>query len=144
MSEVMLFTDCDEFVAQLRRMIDQGVPKDRIQVRMPYPIREAEELLLPGRGWVRVFTLAGASAGFLIGVGFTIYTVLSWPLITGGKPLISIPPFLLIAYILTILFGSLASFLGFFLLSILPKIHRVVSPLEEYGNQFVIRTEETR
>jgi len=55
------------------------------------------------------FTLVGALTGFTAGYALTIYTHLSWkspPLIVGGKPLVSVIPFFVIAYELTILLGG--------------------------------------
>jgi hypothetical protein len=69
--------------------------------------------------------------------------MLSWPLIVGGKPIVSIPPFIIIAFALTILFGSLSTFLGFLILSRLPSI-RTLRSGEDYGNAFVILIEEGR
>src|SRR6185436_2290351 len=57
----------------------------------------------PARSPVRVFTLVGGICGCALGFAFPIYTVLSWPIITGGKPIVSIPPFVVIAFELTIL-----------------------------------------
>ena len=76
----------------------------------------------PGKSPVRVFTLIGGILGCALGFAFPIYTVLSWPHITGGKPLISIPPFVVIAFELTILLAALMTVAGFLLLSGLPRV----------------------
>jgi hypothetical protein len=141
MTEQVVFESRDEFLSHLRRLVEDGVPKDKIQARLPYHVAEVDEILGDKPGYVRIFTLVGALTGFLGGLGFTIYTVLSWPILTGGKPIISIPPFLIIAYALTILFGSLATFFGFLILSIVPRYKRIYQPLEEHGNNFVITIE---
>jgi hypothetical protein len=80
----------------------------------------------PGKSPVRVFTLIGGLIGCVLGFAFPIYTVLEWPLITGGKAIISIPPFVVIAFELTILFGALMTVVGFLLSSGLPRlgVHR--------------------
>ena len=61
---------------------------------------------------VRAYTLTGAILGFLSGLALTLWTVLAWPLITGGKPIVSMPPFLIICFELTILLGGLATLTG--------------------------------
>jgi len=132
----------EAFVGKLKELVEAGFPKERIDAQYPYPVHEVEKILGRRPGPVRFFTLIGAVTGFAAGFGLTIYSVVSWPMITGGKPLISIPPFLLIAYILTILFGSVASFGGFFLVSILPKIGRLFTPLEERPHRFIITIRE--
>jgi molybdopterin-containing oxidoreductase family membrane subunit len=76
----------------------------------------------PGKRPVRVFTLVGGLLGCLLGFAFPIYTVLDWPLITGGKPIVSIPPFVVIAFELTILFAALGTVLGFLISSGLPRL----------------------
>ena len=76
----------------------------------------------PGKSPVRVFTLVGGLIGCVLGFAFPIYTVLEWPLITGGKAIISIPPFVVIAFELTILLGALMTVVGFLLSSGLPRL----------------------
>ena len=71
---------------------------------------------------VRLFVLIGGLLGCATGFIFPTYTVLDWPLITGGKPLISIPPFVVIAFELTILFATVGGMAGFLLLSRLPRM----------------------
>ena len=58
-------------------------------------------------------------------------------LVTGGKPLISIPPFVIIGFALTILLGALASFAGFLFLARVPSVQGIRGP-EEHDNRFVI------
>ena len=71
---------------------------------------------------LRLFVLIGGLVGCVTGFAFPIYTVLDWPMITGGKPLISIPPFVVIAFELTILFGAIGGMLSFLVLSGLPRL----------------------
>src|SRR5437016_4437851 len=87
---------------------------------------EMDAVLNPGKSRVRIFTLIGGILGCLTGFAFPIYTVRAWPLITGGKPIISIPPFVVIAFELTILFAALATLLGFLLLSGLPRLRKAL------------------
>ncbi|BCR03285.1 hypothetical protein DESUT3_03540 [Desulfuromonas versatilis] len=137
MGEKLSFESREEFLAKLRELQAAGADLNRAQIHMPFLVPEVEQILGTRPGLVRFFAVAGGLSGFLGGLGFTIYTVLSWPLITGGKPIISLPPFLLISYILTILFGSLATFGGFLLLARLPS-PRGMAPEQEHGNRFVI------
>jgi len=61
---------------------------------------------------IRYYTLTGGLLGAVTGLAFPSWTVLNWPLITGGKPLISIPAFLIISFELTILLGGLFTLAG--------------------------------
>jgi len=141
--EPLIFDDKEIFLENLRRLVREGVPKDSIRTITPFAVPEVQEILPQPRSKVRLFALIGAGAGTVTGFAFTILTSLSWPLIVGGKPIVSLPPFLIIAFALTILFGSLSTFLGFLLLSRLPSIRSIRSE-EEYGNAFVILVEEGR
>ena len=76
----------------------------------------------PGKSPVRAFTLAGGILGCALGFAFPIYTVLDWPLMTGGKAIVSLPPFVVIAFELTILFAALMTVAGFLLSSGLPRL----------------------
>ncbi len=137
MKKEYLFEDKHEFVEKLKDLLKKGVPVDRMQIYLPFPVEEVEEILGRPVSKLNFITLLGAITGTITGFGFTAYTVLSWPLITGGKPLISIPAFVIIAFELTILFGSITSFLGFLSLSRLPDIRRILNPME-FDNRFAI------
>lgn len=63
---------------------------------------------------IGLFALGGASMGAATGLLLTIGTSMQWPLMTGGQPIVSLPPFFVICFELTILFGVLATVLGMF------------------------------
>jgi hypothetical protein len=83
---------------------------------------------------VRLFVLIGGLIGCATGFIFPIYTVLDWPLITGGKPLISIPPFVVIAFELMILGAVIGGMTGFLLLSRLPRVTGRPAPDTRFTN----------
>ena len=60
-------------------------------------------------GW---FSVVGAIAGGAAGLSLTIGTALQQPIMTGGQPIVSLPPFLVIIFELTILFGVLSTMVG--------------------------------
>ncbi len=132
------FEEEHEFLEKLEELVDQGVARDRIESVTPIPVHRTESILGLERSPLRFFTLTGGLAGLVAGFVFTIVTVKAWPLITGGKPLISIPPFIIIAFALTILFGALFSFVGFLLLSRLPSAEGIMRP-HEHENRFIIK-----
>jgi molybdopterin-containing oxidoreductase family membrane subunit len=76
----------------------------------------------PGTSPVRAFTLAGGILGCAVGFALPIYTVVDWPIMTGGKAIVSLPPFVVIAFELTILFAALMTVAGFLLSSGLPRL----------------------
>lgn len=143
MSAEMIFHGKEEFLESLRRLVREGVPAERIRTITPFWVPEIEEILPKPRSKVRLFGLLGAAAGTAAGFAFTILTMLSWPIIVGGKPVVSIPAFIIIAFALTILFGSISTFLGFLFLSRLPSLKTIRSG-DDYGNAFVILVDEGR
>lgn len=91
----------------------------------PVPLPEFEEALT-GHGLpkspVRLFTLVGGLIGTASGFALTIWSSLKWNLVTGGKPVVSIPPFVVIAFELTILLGGLCTLLGLLVTARLPRL----------------------
>ena len=71
------------------------------------PNHEVEEALDHGVSPVRLFTLIGGLTGCAAGFGMTIWMSYDWPTLVGGKTIASIPPYVVIAFELTILLGSL-------------------------------------
>lgn len=132
------FDDKHAFVKKLAELISSGVPKQKINTFTPYLVHEAEELVDSSQSAVRFFTGFGAVTGLVTGFAFTIYTVLAWPLLTGGKPLVSIPAFLVIGYELTILFGCLTALVGFLALTRMPVFVDIFSAKKEFSDKFVI------
>lgn len=101
----------------------------------PAPDHTLEQLLGARRASpVRLFTLAGALLGCAAGFALPAYTVSAWPLVTGGKPLFSFPPSVVIAFELTILFGAISGMLGFLLLARLPRLSRAPGGDPRFSN----------
>ena len=123
-SLVGIFAQVDTTVRAIQALRGRGLSD--FTVYMPLPVEEIEEALEHGRpvSPVRLFTLVGGLTGTLTGFGLTIWSSLKWELINGGKPVVSIPPFVIIAFELTILLGGLATLLGLLVLGRLPKLRR--------------------
>lgn len=93
-----------------------------LTVLSPMPRHELEEALESHGSPVRFFTLVGGLLGCISGFALTIWTSLDWPLRTSAKPIVSIPPFVIIAFEMTILLGALGTLLGLFLSARLPSL----------------------
>jgi hypothetical protein len=81
---------------------------------------------------VRWFVLLGGIFGFLSAIAITVGTSLEWNLNTGGRPVVSIPPYIVIMFELMILIGGVSGVVGFFILSRLPAFE----PAEGYRSRF--------
>jgi len=83
-------------------------------VTAPLPRHEIEELIYEGEpSPVRWFTLTGALFGGTMGFSLASLTHLNWPMIIpAGKPLVSVPAFMVITFEATVLFGCLFTLIG--------------------------------
>ena len=87
-------------------------------VYSPIPRHEIEDALGQPVSPVRMFTLIGGIAGCSIGAWLSLWMSGDWPLVVGGKPILSIPPYVVIMFEMTILFGALTTILGILLNSL--------------------------
>jgi molybdopterin-containing oxidoreductase family membrane subunit len=86
------------------------------------PNHEIEDALDHPVSGVRLFTLLGGLTGCAAGFGMTIWMSRDWPLLVGGKPIAAIPPYVVLAFELTILYGSLCTVAGMIILSVLKSL----------------------
>lgn len=119
-----IFAHVDTTVRAIRDLRVGGFTD--FSVYLPVPVEEIEAALEEGRpvSPVRLFTLIGGLTGTVTGFALTIWTSLKWGLVTGGKPIVSIPPFVIIAFEMTILLGGLSSLLAILVLGKLPSFRR--------------------
>ncbi len=85
----------------------------------PYPEGAFGEKLVNHR--LFRFPLIGAICGFSVALLITAGTQLSYPLVTGGKPILAIPPMLIIIYEGTMLGAILFTVIGLIFESRLPR-----------------------
>jgi hypothetical protein len=104
---VASFEHLDSLLAAIRAVRAAG--HTDLTVFSPVPCEEVDKLLMKPKSPVRYITFLGAVGGFLGAFVLTILSSLIWSLIVGGKPIISIPPFLVPVFELTILLGGLAT-----------------------------------
>lgn len=92
------------------------------ELMSPVPIEGVEEVLGENKSAIKRFTfwggIFGACFGFILAAGTsTLYVHPS-----GGRPIITLPPFFIITYEMAILFGILATVVGFFISARLPAL----------------------
>jgi hypothetical protein len=104
----------------VRRLRGRGFAK--LEVFSPAPFEEIELAVDPKPSLVRLFTLVGGLLGVVTGYAMTIWMSLDWPIVIGGKPYASIPPYTVIAFELTILFGGIFTLIGLLAVGRLPAI----------------------
>lgn len=105
-----VFGEVDAAVRAIEELQDAGMTD--LETYSPLPQHELEHALHRPQSPIRLFTLVGGLTGAATGFAIAIWTSLDWPLITGGKPIIALPAFVVIAFEMTILFGALSTVLG--------------------------------
>lgn len=86
------------------------------------PNHHIEEALDQPVSWVRAFTLIGGLTGCAAGFGMTLWMSYDWPLMVGGKPIGAIPPYVVLGFELTILYGALSTVAGVIILSAMKSL----------------------
>lgn len=100
--------------AETRRAIEalREAGFEELEVFSPVPAPELEEAMgihsSPVRRWALLGGITGCVTGFLLTTG----TSLAYPLVTQGKPIVSLPPFIVIMFELTILLTGIFALVG--------------------------------
>src|SRR5215831_6475239 len=97
-----VFAHVDTTVEAIRQLRAKGFSD--LTVYTPAPVEDIEvevERVRP-LSKVRLFTLIGGVTGTATGFFLTIWSSLIWSLLTGGKAPVSLPPFVIIGFELTI------------------------------------------
>ena len=108
-----VFDEVDTAVKAIEDLQDAGMTD--LETYSPLPQHELEHALHRPQSSVRLFTLVGGLTGAAAGFALALWTSFDWPLITGGKPISSLPAFVVIAFELTILIGALSTVVGLFI-----------------------------
>jgi hypothetical protein len=97
-----------------------------IEAYTPYPLEELDEIL---GGWnpVPLIVLLGGLSGAATAWAMEYYiAAIDYPINVGGRPLNSWPAFIPILFELTVLFASIAAFLGTLILCGFPRPHHAL------------------
>jgi len=104
----------------------------QFRVFSPIPSEHLNKAIYKRSSFVRWFVLLGGITGIVTAFVMTIGTSLEWNLVTGGKPIASIPPYMIIAFELMVLFGGISALTSWVLLANLPTFE----PLSGYRARF--------
>jgi hypothetical protein len=115
-----LYADVDSAAQAVSALRQAGVSAGDIEVLTdtPYPEGAFGERHVQHR--LYVFPLIGAACGFAVGLLLTVGTQIDYPLVTGGKPILSIPPMFNVMYEGTMLGAIIFTVLGIVFESRLP------------------------
>jgi hypothetical protein len=108
------------------------------ELMSPIPLEGVEDVLGEKKSVIKRFSLAGAVIGGLSGFLLAAGTAVLYLHPTGGRPIITFPPYLIITYELTILFGIVFTVVGFFISARLPAMRDRVYVPEAAVDKFVV------
>jgi Protein of unknown function (DUF3341) len=117
------FADEETCVRGIGAVRDAGLGQPR--VFSPFASEKVREALHTVHSPVRLWVLFGGITGCATGFALTIGLSAEYPHVTAGMPIVSIPPFVIIAFELTILFGALSGLLGFLVHGGFPQLEPV-------------------
>lgn len=95
----------------------------RLEAFSPFPLEELDAPLGLSDRRIQAFAIVGGVLGAACGFGLQVYANLDYPLNIGARPLIALPAFMVITFLLAVLFACLATVLGLFMLCRLPRLH---------------------
>jgi hypothetical protein len=123
-----LFTSPDGAARAVEGLRSAGLGRAQYEILSDSPYPEGAFGEEPDEHRLYGFTLAGALIGLAVGLLVTIGTQLSYPLVTGGKPILSIPPMINVIFEGTMLGAIILTFIGVFVESRLPSFGGLYDP----------------
>lgn len=107
-----IYAHLDCLLAGIETLKAEGIRG--FEVLSPLPRHEILDAVYEGRpSPVRWWTLIGGMTGITVGLLLTSLTAIQWPMINpGGKPVVALPPYAVIMFECTILFGALFNAVG--------------------------------
>lgn len=119
-----LFREPDSAARAIDGLKGAGFAGSDVKVLTDVPYPEGAFGEEPERHRLYVFPFVGAACGFSVGLLITVGTQLAYPIVTGGKPIISIPPMINVMYEGTMLGAILFTVIGIIFESRLPDFSR--------------------
>jgi hypothetical protein len=142
------FATADSSVEALTALREKGFKE--LELHSPYPVPEAYEALRLGRSPMPLIMLIGGLSGTVTAVLLQWFcNAYDYPIIVGGKPLLSWPAYVPICFELTVLFASLSGFFGLWGLIGLPRPHHPVFEASQFQSSTIdsfwvsVETEES-
>jgi hypothetical protein len=119
------FSDPTSLTTAARRVREAGYR--RIDAFTPFPIEEVTEAIGFRDRRLPLIVLLGGIAGTLAGLGLQYWvSAIAYPINVGGRPYLSWPSFIPVAFETTILFAALSAVIGMLVLNGLPMPYHPV------------------
>jgi len=121
-SVIGLFTEEDAAANALDALREAGFDQGEYEILTGTPYPEGTFGEEEPKHTLYRWPLIGAACGFIVGLTLTAGTQLAYPLVTGGKPVLSIPPMSIIIYEGTMLGAIIFTVIGILIESRLPRL----------------------
>jgi hypothetical protein len=116
-----VFANRERVLQAMRRLKEAGFTA--LDVMMPVADDEILEQVAPPKRSIGRLALAGGIFGIILGFGGATYCHAIWPnILVGGKPLVTVPPFMIAAFEMLILFGATMTLVGILTYCRLPQL----------------------
>ena len=136
-----LYTEPDDVQVAVDNLRKAGVPEKEIVVISSEPIEEYEFSHRYKATWLYWIAGGGGALGLAIGTWLTRMTELAWPLPTGGMPIVSWWPNLIIMFELTMLGGILATVITLFITAKIPTTENKLYDLRVSDGKILVGVE---
>lgn len=117
-----LFRDPDSAANGVDSLKDAGFPPEDYDILSGTPYPEGAFGEVHAKHRLFIFPLIGALLGLSVAIVLTSTTQIAYPLVTGGKPILSIPAMAIVSYEGTMLGAILFTVLGILFESRLPRL----------------------
>lgn len=117
-----LFREAEAAAVATEALQQAGYTNENFEVLTGSPYPEGSFGERVARHRLYVFPFIGAILGFSTALLLTVATQLAFPLVSGGKPILGIPPMIIIMYEGTMLGAILFTVLGIFFESRIPNM----------------------
>jgi hypothetical protein len=115
-----LYAEAEQAARAMGALRRAGFRHEQLEVLTGVPYPEGAFGEPPAKHRLAVYPFLGAAAGFALSAVGAAWTQLAYPLVTGGLPLLAIPPVINVLYEGTLLGALVATFAGVLLESRLP------------------------
>jgi hypothetical protein len=136
-----LFPDPESAQRAVERLRAAGVPNGEITVISSEPFEEWEFSRHYRATWMHWIAVVGGAVGLMTAYWLTAMTSRSWPLPTGGMPIVAPWPNLVIMFELTMLFGILATVATLLVTTGLPRRRPKLYDPEVAGGKILVGVE---
>jgi hypothetical protein len=136
-----LYSDPDSAQHAVELLRREGVADDSITVLASQPYEEYEFSRRYRQTWLFWIAAGGGALGLGIGLALAYLTETLWPLVTGGMPIVSWWPNIIIMFELTMLGAILATVVSLLVMTELPTIRSKVYDPEISEGKILVAVE---